>query len=294
MKKKNSSIGTAGGRIRSAQLNGVKKLLKTVKGILFVDPDLLLKEERHLVNQPFYFEGTNGKAVLLIHGWTSTPYEVRRLGVYLNENGYTVSGPMLRGHGTVSSDLKNVHWTDWLEDIKKSYDDLKKNHSKVYVAGTSIGACLAVILASKKTGIAGLILMAMPYKIRYEKISLVLAKIASFFKEYNKKYYPPTFGVSTTITRVIAYQTYPILSAIETFKLVDVARKYISKVVQPCFVLQSKSDHIVNKKSLEKIYDQIGSKIKKKQYIKRAYHTFISDIKNENVFEDILNFINKN
>jgi len=58
----------------------VKELLKSVKGILFADPDLLYKEERHLANQPFYFEGTNGKAVLLVHGWTSTPYEVRRLG----------------------------------------------------------------------------------------------------------------------------------------------------------------------------------------------------------------------
>lgn len=272
----------------------VRKMLKTVRGVLFTDPSLLYKEEIELINQPFYFEGINGKAVLLVHGWTSTSYEVRRLGIYLNENGYTASGPMLRGHGTFSKDLKNVRWTDWLEDIKKNYDELKKNHSHVYIAGTSIGACLAVILASKKTDISGLVIMAMPYKLKYEKIVLALAKFMSFFKEYNKKYYPPTFGVSTTITRIIAYQTYPISSAIETFKLVEISRKYISKVTQPCFLIQSKSDHIVAKKSLEKIYDQIGSKVKEKKYIKRAYHTFISDIKNESVFEDILNFINKN
>ena len=294
MKKKRFSVGAVGGRVKSAQLNGVKKILKTVRGVLFADPNLLLEEERHLVNQPFYFEGKNGKAVLLVHGWTAVPYELRRLGRYLNENGYTASGPMLRGHGTVQSDLKNVHWTDWLEDIKKSYDELKKDHDKVYVAGTSIGACLAVILAGKKTDIAGLILMAMPYKLKYEKIALRFAKFMSFFKEYNKKYYPPTFGISTTITRLIAYQAYPISSAIETFKLVEIARKYVPKVVQPCFVIQSKSDHIVTKKSLEKIYDQVGSKIKEKKYIKRAYHTFISDIKNESVFEEILNFIDKN
>jgi carboxylesterase len=272
----------------------VKKLYKTVKSVLFADPNLLIKEERRLVNQPFYFEGRNGKAVLLIHGWTSTAYEVRRLGIYLNENGYTVSGPMLRGHGTVPNDLKNVRWTDWLEDIKKSYDELKKNHSQVYVAGTSIGACLAVILASKKTELAGLILMAMPYKIKYERIALGLAKFLSFFKEYNKKFYPPTFGVSSTITRIIAYQTYPISSAIEAFELVGIARKYIPKVTQPCFMLQSKSDHIATRKSLEEIYNRIGSKIKEKIYIERAYHTFISDIKNESILEEILNFINKN
>ncbi len=272
----------------------VRKMLKTVKSVLFADPNLLYKEEIGLINQPFYFEGTNKKAVLLIHGWTSTSYEVRRLGKYLNENGYTASGPMLRGHGTIPKDLKDVHWTDWLEDIKKNYDELKKTHSQVYIAGTSIGACLSVILANKRADVAGLIIMAMPYKLKYEKITLALAKFVRLFKEYNKKYYPPTFGISTTITRIIAYQTYPISSAIETFKLVEIARKYVPRVKQPCFIIQSKSDHIVTKNSLEKIYNKIGSKIKKKHYIKRAYHTFISDIKNENVFEDILNFINKN
>jgi len=272
----------------------IRKMLKTVKSVLFADPNLLYKEEIGLINQPFYFEGTNKKAVLLIHGWTSTSYEVRRLGIYLNENGYTTFGPMLRGHGTVPRDLKDIHWTDWLEDIKKNYDDLKKNHTHVYIAGTSIGACLSIILASKKKDVAGLVIMAMPYKLRYEKISLALAKFVRLFKEYNKKYYPPTFGISTTITRIIAYKTYPISSAIETFKLVEVARKYVLRIKQPCFIIQSKSDHIVTKRSLENIYDNIGSKIKEKKYIKRAYHTFISDIKNESVFEEILNFINKN
>jgi len=30
------------------------------------------------------------------------------------------------------------------------------------------------------------------------------------------------------------------------------------------------------------------------RYIKKAYHTFISDVKNENVFQDILDFLDAN
>jgi carboxylesterase len=272
----------------------VKNIYKKVKSVLFADPDLLYKEERHLANRPFYFSGTNSKAVLLIHGWTSTPYEVRRLGVYLNENGYTVSSPLLKGHGTVPKDLENVHWTDWIHDITEAYDTLKKNHKKVFVTGTSIGANLAVILAKNKPDVAGLVLMAMPYKLRFERTAIFLAKLLNAFKSYNKKYYPPTFGVSTSITRVISYQTYPIQSAIETFELIRVARNILSRISQPCFVLQSTSDHIAAKGSLEKIYEKIKSKAKKKKYVKRAYHTFISDIKNKEVFEDILNFLEEN
>lgn len=269
----------------------VKKLYNKVKNILVADPELLYKEELHLVNQPFKFQGTNGEAVLLIHGWTVVPYEVRRLGMYLNENGYTVYGPMLKGHGTIHTDLEGVRWADWVNDLEKAYDELKSTHEKVYIAGTSIGANLALLLAEKKPEIAGLVLMAMPYKIKLEKTMIFLAWFNSFFQKYKKKFYPPTFGLSTTITRLISYQTYPLSSALETFDLVRHVRNVIPKIKQPCLIMQSTSDHVVSKNSAEEIYANIGAAVKRKKYIKRAYHTFISDIKNENVFEDILDFI---
>jgi carboxylesterase len=272
----------------------VNELSRKIKSILFAEPNKLFEEERALINQPFYFQGANNKAVLLIHGWTSTPYEVRRLGKYLNENGYTAHGPQLRGHGTSPEDLENIYWTDWLHDISAAYEELKKTHEKVYVAGTSIGANLSAILAKNKPGISGLVLMAMPYKIKFEKFVMIFAKFLNLFFKYSRKVYPPTFGAKTTITRMISYQAYPIASALETYKLIEVSRKELSKIIQPCFIIQSSSDHIVARDSLKKIFNRINSKIKKKKYIKRAYHTFISDIKNEGVFEDILNFLNEN
>ena len=275
-------------------MNQIEKIYKKTKSVLFVDPKLLYEEEKHLVNQPFYFGGNNRKAVLFIHGWTTTPYELRRLGKYLNENGYTISAPMLRGHGTVPKDLEDVKWKDWITDLKKDYEKLKNNHDKVYIAGTSMGANLAIMLAEKHPEISGLVLMAMPYRIKAEKISLFLAKILRKFGKYHRKFYPPTFGVSTTLTRIISYQTYPVDSALETFDLIKKSRKIISAINQPCFLLQSSSDHVVDKKSMENIYNLIGSKIKKKKYINQAYHTFISDIKNEHVFEEILNFLDEN
>lgn len=265
------------------------------KSILFKDPYALYKEERHLLNQPFFWEGTNGKGILLIHGWTSTPYEVRRLGKYLNENGYAVLGIQLSGHGTIPKDLENIKWQDWMDDIQKGYAKLKETCPKVYVAGTSIGASLAMMFAKENPEIAGVVLMATPRKIKFEKIVVLFARVMLLIgRRYSKKFYPPTFGSRTTVTRLISYQTYSIKSALETFKLVKESRKNLEKIVQPCLILQSTHDHVVSKNSLEKIYNEIGSKIKKKEYISKAYHTFISDIKNEHVFEDILNFLNAN
>ena len=74
-------------------------------------------------------------------------------------------------------------------------------------------------------------------------------------KKYNKKYYPPTFGAINTITRLISYQSYSLDSALETFKLVQETRKNISCISHPTFLIQSLSDHVVSRKSLEKIYN---------------------------------------
>lgn len=272
----------------------VKQALKNTKNILFPDPWAAYKKEKHLLDKPFYFTGNNSQAVLLIHGWTCTPYEVRRLGKYLNASGYTVVGPVLKGHGTVPKDLENVKWGEWVEEIEKEYLKLKKTHAKVYVGGTSIGANITLLLAKKYPEISGLILMAPLYKFKLERTAYLLAKFLVKFQKYRKKIYPPTFGAATTITRLISYQTYPFRNMFEAFELVRKSRENLTEIKQPSFLIQSTHDHMVVKNNLELMYGKIGSAIKKKEYIQRAYHTFISDIKNDYVFEEILDFINRN
>jgi len=272
----------------------VRRILRKTKSILFADPRFLYEEDRAFIKKPFYFKGDNKKAVLLLHGWSTTPYEVRRLGKFLNENGFTVHAPMLSGHGTKPSDLEDIIYQNWLDDAQKALDNLKMNHDQVFVGGTSMGATLTMQLAKENKDIAGIILMATPYRLKFEKMMEIFVKFISKFKKYHKKFYPPTFGAFTTITRLISYQQYPFKNVLELAKLVKMSRKNLDKILQPCFIIQSSSDHIINKNSLMKIYDQIGSERKKKKYIKRAYHTFISDIKNEHVFEDILNFLEEN
>ncbi len=272
----------------------VKKILKKTKRILFANPQLLYEEERGLIKKPFYFEGNNGKAVLLLHGWSTTPYELRRLGRFLNQTGYTVYAPLLSGHGTVYTDLEKVQYEDWLNDAERAFHKLKKEHQKVFVGGTSMGANITLCLAKKEKSIAGIILMATPYKMKFEKVGEVTVNVMSKFKKYHKKFYPPTFGSLTTITRLISYQKYPIGNVLELGKLVKKSRVDLHKIKQPCLLLQSKHDHIVTKNSLNELYDRVGSQNKRKKYLKRAYHTFISDIKNEHVFEDILSFLEEN
>lgn len=272
----------------------VNRLIKSIRSVVLADPKKLFEEDRARLNEPFFFLGTRQQAVLLIHGWTSVPYEVRRLGVFLNEHGYTVAGPMLPGHGTVPKDLENVPWTEWYDSMKKEYLVLSENHEKVYIVGTSIGANIAVLIAEQYPETAGLVLLAMPFRFKIERVTQGFARIMGWIKKYNKKFYPPTFGSRTTITRLISYQSYPITSAFEAFELIKRSRLALKNVRQPVLAIQSSHDHMVVSNNLELIFQRLASERKTKRYVEKAYHTFVSDIKNGHVFEDILEFLEQN
>ena len=71
-------------------------------------------------------------------------------------------------------------------------------------------------------------------------------------------------------------------------------RQALPCVTQPCLIMQSTNDHVMAPKNMDRIFESVGSAIKRQKYIEKAYHTFISDIKNEHVFFDILNFLEEN
>jgi carboxylesterase len=94
-------------------------------------------------------ELTGGQpAVLLLHGWTGWPGRVAPLARRLNEAGHTVVVPRLPGHGTSMADMLQTRATDWLRCAIDEYLDLRDRFDRVYVAGTSMGAVLATVVAT--------------------------------------------------------------------------------------------------------------------------------------------------
>ena len=97
----------------------------------------------------FFFEGgRNG--VLLIHGLTGTPMEMRLLGKGLNRAGYTVHGMQLAGHCGDVDDLLATGWRDWYASVEQAADALRGKVDRLFVGGLSMGALLALKLAADR------------------------------------------------------------------------------------------------------------------------------------------------
>ena len=95
-------------------------------------------------------EGPNARiGVLLIHGLTGTPAEMRLLGKGLNKQGFTIYGVQLAGHCAAMEDLVASRWTDWLRSVESGLQRFGRHVDHVVVAGLSMGSLLSLAVAQK-------------------------------------------------------------------------------------------------------------------------------------------------
>jgi carboxylesterase len=88
--------------------------------------------------------------VLLIHGLTGTPAEMRFVAKGLHSAGFTVYGMQLAGHCGDIADLLATGWSDWSASVDAAATKFSAQVDKLFVAGLSMGAVLALQLAARR------------------------------------------------------------------------------------------------------------------------------------------------
>ncbi|ESQ87600.1 alpha/beta hydrolase [Asticcacaulis benevestitus] len=91
------------------------------------------------------------KAVILVHGLTGAPDEMRYLAKKLSDHGYDVYVPLLSGHGGAYANVIRTGWRDWLQTLTLCYDRIAPDYDHIHVAGICVGGMLGLMLASQRT-----------------------------------------------------------------------------------------------------------------------------------------------
>lgn len=103
-------------------------------------------------NQSFELQHATPRAgVLMLHGLSDSPYSMRSLAEALHQQGASVLGLRLPGHGTAPSGLVDVRWQDMAAAVKLAAKHMQESTpGPLYVVGYSNGGALAVdyLLAS--------------------------------------------------------------------------------------------------------------------------------------------------
>ena len=103
-----------------------------------------------MIKKADFFLPGGRSGVLLIHGLTGTPAEMRFVGKGLHRAGFTVHGMQLAGHCGDTADLLKTGWRDWYRSVGEAADELRGKVDHMFVAGLSMGALLALKLAADR------------------------------------------------------------------------------------------------------------------------------------------------
>ena len=234
--------------------------------------------------EPIY-KKNGAKGCLLLHGFTSCPFELRLLGDHLQNEGYTVSIPLLPGHGTSPQDLKGQSWTDWYEAAKKALFKLRKTCQTVYVIGLSMGGSIALHLSAHYE-VGGIVALAPGLHLK-NKLSF-LSHILYPLYPYSKKWLGPDIKADV---ETITYDKIPVKSLSELLRMFKHLQDDLTDIKAPLLIIYAKQDHVINDKSAQEIYQKVSSKNKRILRLKDSYHIITLDVEREQVFRETINFL---
>jgi carboxylesterase len=273
--------------------------------------------------EPFFFSGKGAHArtgCMVIHGFTGAPKEMRWLGEYLNQQGYTVLGIRLAGHATQPEDMIHSHWQDWLLSVEDGYNLLRTCTDRIFLLGLSMGGILSLTFASRfgtcpacasaalawppgqaGTGedagrrVQGVVAMSTSYKLPDDP-RIRWAKLISHFIPYVPKGdETPDAGWfdKEAFNQHVSYSNNPIRSVAELNQLMVLMHDSLPKIHVPVLLIHSRDDDYVVKDSMAQIYEHLGTADKEMLWVGGGGHVITEEPTRGRVFEAAAGFIER-
>lgn len=240
----------------------------------------------HLAGDTFFWPG-NEVGVLLLHGLTATTAEVRLLAEKLHAAGYTISAPLLPGHGTHPDELNETTWHDWAWTAEKAYQYLATVCDQVFVGGESTGGALALYLAAQHKEIAGVLCYAPAIKLAIPMHNMVRLYVAAPLVSSL-----PKDNVGSN-EHWQGYRVNPLRAVMELVRLGQEVRRQLPQISQPLLVMQGRSDKTVSEDVGDVILSGVLSEQAERHWWEKSGHVILLEGELEEITAVTLNFIQK-
>lgn len=238
----------------------------------------------HLKGETLFHKGGD-TGVLLFHGLTATTAEVRPLSQLLIKGGYSVFAPLIPGHGTNPEDLNTTTWRDWTIFAEESLAKLESECSKIFIGGESLGALLALYLASKRPNICGVMAFSPALRLR---LKLWERFVLSFLP------YSITSLPKRRLDNDLQWQGYavnPLRAVQQLIKFQKIVLGQLPSVFQPVLIVQGSLDLTIAQECASILQKKLGTETKPVHYLQNSRHVLLLDKEFDRVSELVSNFV---
>lgn len=215
--------------------------------------------------------------VVVVHGFTSSPWATRPLGEALHAAGFTVEVPRLPGHGTSVGDLARTRYTDWLRALAGVVADLRERTDRVVLAGHSVGGTLCLDLASR-VPVAGVVTINALVLDPHQPLA-ALAPVLQYLVPRVPRDLAgmPTDDIARPTAEERAYSWVPARTTRSLLATLPRVRRRLREVTAPLLVLYSPQDHTVAPASSRALPRLVGSEVVRMVPLERSYHVATLD-----------------
>jgi carboxylesterase len=236
--------------------------------------------------EPFFFKG-NDIGVLVSHGFTGTPQSMRYYGEALHRTGYTVIGPLLKGHGTTPTDMASTTAQDWIESLKEALERLRQMCSSIFITGLSMGGTLSLYMAAiYPDAFKGVITIN-------AAVQLETPELAEIAFDPQAPINVPGIGsdIKDPNSKELAYLEVPVSSIKEGYALSSVTKDLLPRIRCPVFVITSREDHVVSPTNGRLIFNRLTTSRIDSLWLDDSYHVATIDNDKDLICEQACSFI---
>ncbi|MGE3453472.1 MAG: alpha/beta hydrolase [Kofleriaceae bacterium] len=236
--------------------------------------------------------------MLLVHGFTGSPFEMRTLGERLAARGLTVACPVLAGHVSGSPhDLDRTRWIDWLATAEAELAALRARCRRVAVVGLSMGGLLALKLARQRSGeVDAVATLATPLWLpTYAQLGVpVIARAAA---RWPALALIPKLGGGSDIRDPSmrnlkkSMTVFPVNALMSLLELCRQVRPEIEHVRVPAFLAHGARDRTVSPTCLDELARRVGSADKRVVRFARSGHVLTLDFEREHLYAELGEFL---
>jgi carboxylesterase len=247
----------------------------------------------------------NDHAVLLLHGLSSSPLELRFLARFLGDEGFATHTPELQGY---SAGTGHVPMEQWIDAAIAEFDALSARYKHVSVCGLSMGATLAAAVAQRRPAARSLLLLSITlnydgWAIPWYRFLLDFVYYTPMRSSYRYREHEPyglrNEALRSKIARAMqkneisevgpASIAMPALH--EASRLAAYVRKNVKGIGTDCLIIHAIDDETSSPHNARFMAANVGASFLRTIWLDDSYHMITSDNEREVVARECALFL---